>query len=573
MKEIYKTLKEDRIFLIVIVLIFSLFLFPLFNTSFYESHDGHAHVARFAAYYGAIRDGQLIPRWAGSLNYHYGSPLFIFYYPLSGYLSSLLHFLGASFENSFKLLIALSFIAAPLSFYFWVKTFLKKEVAFVGAFFYGLAPFHMLDMYVRGDVAEMIAFALIPLVFWSLENIAQKEQLKFAAFGSIFLGFLILSHNGLSLMFFPVFIAYSFLRSKNVQTLLKCLATIVFGLLLSSFFWIPALYEGKYTNAKLFIGNLYESHFPTVSQLIYSPWGFGPDVGRQGGLSPQIGILYLLLVLLSIFIVLKSTKEKRMMIGWLCIFGLGLFITLSHSSFFWERLPLIKMFEFPWRFTALSSFAATVLACYVFAHIKNKKILYSLLIVLVFATAPFVGVKKYVSHSDSYYKSYPGTTYYHGEASPIWTEGDAGHFPKTRVEVIGGRGMIRDVQTKSQLHTYAIEAKDKVAILDNTVYFPGWKVFVDDKSVPVQFQDPNHRGFITFDIPKGTHKVKVFFRETGVRLIADVLSLACVLILLLLALSRRFKKLGKLSALLYNKKSGKNERSIVYGRKNKKISQ
>src|SRR6185369_6183787 len=107
------------------------------------------------------------PRWAGNLNFGYGTPIFIFYYPLPGYLASLFHSGGLSFETIFKLIIGASSLLAPVSFYLWARLLFKKESALIGALLYGLAPYHFLDLYVRGDVAEMMAFVFVPLVFWS----------------------------------------------------------------------------------------------------------------------------------------------------------------------------------------------------------------------------------------------------------------------------------------------------------------------------------------------------------------------------------------------------------------------
>ena len=54
---------------------------------------------------------------------------------------------------------------------------------------------------------------------------------------------------------------------------------------------------------------------------------------------------------------------------------------------------------------------------------------------------------------------------------------------------------------------------------------PGWKVWVDGKEAPIEYQDLNWRGVITYPVPVGEHKVVVKFTRTKVRLIADLISL------------------------------------------------
>ena len=71
-------------------------------------------------------------------------------------------------------------------------------------------------------------------------------------------------------------------------------------------------------------------------------------------------------------------------------------------------------------------------------------------------------------------------------------------------------------------------------ILDHTQYFPGWRVFVDDVKTPIEFQDQNHRGRITFTVPKGIHTVRVEFGSSPIRTIGNVLSILSGIIGLLL---------------------------------------
>jgi uncharacterized membrane protein len=510
-------------------LFFAIFLSPLLTQHFYQSHDGEAHVARFAAYYQAFSDGQIIPRWAGNLNFGYGTPIFIFYYPLPGYLASFIHLLGINFQDTFKILMAISFILTIACFYLWAKTFLKKEIAILGALFYGLAPYHFLDLYVRGDVAEMMAFVFVPLVFWTIEKFIKTKKLLFLVLGGVFYAACILSHNGVSLMFSPVFLLYLLVRSQNRKIFLQLVVLLILGLLLSAFFWLPALYEGKYTNAKLFIGNMFKDHFPSFFQLIVPNWGFGPDVNKTGGLSPQLGLLYVGFVIASCKLWFGYHKQKKLLGFWLFVFFSALFIILPISGFVWQHFPLLRLYEFPWRFVGLASFAASVLACFVMERIKDKKILIVLLLVLILTSLPLIRVEKFISKSDSYYSNFSGTTYYHGEANPIWTAGDPHKQAEKPVEIIKGKGTVNNIEKKSQLHEYTVSTKEVLGIVDNTHYFPGWQVTVDGKKVPIQFQDPNYRGLITYDVSPGKHNVKVNFTESPIRKIANIATIFAII--------------------------------------------
>jgi len=67
--------------------------------------------------------------------------------------------------------------------------------------------------------------------------------------------------------------------------------------------------------------------------------------------------------------------------------------------------------------------------------------------------------------------------------------------------------------------------------VSNTQYFPGWRVYIDGQKTPIEFQDQNWRGLITFPIPQGTHNIRIQFEETTVRIVANIFSVFSILLL------------------------------------------
>jgi len=521
---------KDNFFLILIVIISLVYLTPIFQPGFFIGHDNVPQVARIAARVKALTDGQFPPRWAGNLNYGYGHPGFIFFYSLSGYLGAFLYFLGISLENGYEFLMAATFILAPIFFYLWVSQFLKKEIAFVSALFYGFSSYSFLDLYVRAHLGESLGLVFIPLVFYFIERNLKKPSIYLTTFGGIVLALLIHSHSILSFMFIFVFFGYILLRGfGNKKVLIYSLGMLGIGLLFSAYFWIPAIFESRFINSKIFLSDWYKGHFLNLSNIIYSKWGFGSNVNEPGGLSAQIGPLHVLFTILCLVIVVKKRKEWRVVLFWLLIFVFGVFMSISLSDFLWSRIHFLQQFQFPWRFTVLTSFSASVLAGYALQMVNSRKLLIISLITLLVLAIPMAKVWKNESKGDAYYFNYPGTGAYHNEATTIWVEGDAYKYPKNRLEIIAGDGKILNVKRKSNRHTFKVNSKTPVRVLDNTVYFPGWQVLVDGQKTPVEFQDMNHRGLITFSVPKGTHDIEVVFRETAIRLFSNMVSLFSII--------------------------------------------
>jgi uncharacterized membrane protein YfhO len=141
--------------------------------------------------------------------------------------------------------------------------------------------------------------------------------------------------------------------------------------------------------------------------------------------------------------------------------------------------------------------------------------------------------KGYLNLNDNYFENYTGTTTWFGENNTIWTAGEAREKAKNPIEIIEGNAKISSLDKQSNRHKFRIVSNDKIKIVDNTVYFPGWQVFIDDKKTEIEFQNPKYRGLITFPVPQGNHEIKVIFKESKVRFFSDILSLASISVLLL----------------------------------------
>jgi hypothetical protein len=537
----YKLIKKN-IYTIFLILIGIFFLQPLLNNSFYLSHDGQAHVARFAAYYKSFLDGQFIPRWAADLNANYGSPLFIFFYPLPGYIASFIHFLGLSFEAVFKVLIFSSFLLSPVFLFTWLRTKGKPLYAFLTSVVYLALPYRFLDTFVRGDVAELLSFVFIPLIFLYIDRVLKKQSACDVIWGSFFYALFVLSHNGVAVIFTPVFLIYSIIEARKTKNYFHVGLIFLFGLGLSAFFWLPSVLEGKYTMAGTALRNLYKSNFISINNLFYSPWGFGPDTNIKGGLSAQIGVLNGIIPFLILPFINKF-KEKKMVVFWVVIFIAAFFMETKYSVILWDRLPVLYLLGFPWRITILSGFASTVLFFYLFNKIDRKALSIVIIIMVLLSSIPLMKFDKLISRKDdNFYLNYIGTTDYSLRTNTIWTAGEFYKVPLAQIEIANGQAMVNDFKKRSISHSFKLNAKTDVLVVDNTVYFPGWKVLVDNRKVPIEFQDINHRGLITFSVKKGMHDVKIFLSETPIRLFSDIISALSLIGIIFFVVKKKNKK-------------------------------
>lgn len=521
-------------YLILAILVSLLPLVSVFSTSdLPHTHDGASHLPRMAAYYKALADGQILPRWAGDLNFGYGLPLFNFIYHTPYLLASLFIKLGASLVLSFKLLMLFSFLLSAVSMFAFAKKLFKDDKpALLVTLFYQFSPFRLVEMMVRGSLGEMFSYAFAPLVLYGLVTLFEQPRIPYFVITAIATFFLVISHNSISLVFFAACCLFVIFFAQSRKNIFFGFMSLTLGLASSAFYWIPALMEHKYTYGDLFMKDMYLAHFPPIQQFII-PNVFNSASLQTGGIAVQIGFFHLLAILLSCFILLSkkniSSVLQRLLLLSLMLTGISIFFMTNISMVFWERISFLRQFQFPWRLLALVSLSGAMAAAgFMSFSFWRKPITYwSLLYIMVFTTAffwkPPLGFDKVTDEKKDYW-NYPLNTTYFGETDVIWSAGPEKEYPKSPVESIEGQATIMNYSKRSNIHTYQVSAIGNVKLVDHTQYFPGWRVYVDNKKTPAEFQDVNWRGQITFPVSTGKHTVKVIFEKSLIQYLSELIS-------------------------------------------------
>jgi len=564
--------KYNKYILIFLILISLMPLFSLFHPGLPVTHDGKDHVARIANFYQSLSEGNIVPRWAGNLNWGYGHPVLMFLYPLPSYLASVFKFLGFGFVDSTKIVFGLSFTLSTLTMYLWLSKAYGKAVGFLGAILYGFAPYRFVDLYVRGAIGEHVAFIFPPLIcFFIYEIYIYYSHIHKPIINSHMLNIglsfsvagLILSHNALSLMFLPVCFLYALyliininFKKNRIYFLLAICFHLMLGFGLSSFFWIPALLEGKYTLRNIVMSNEIYDRFLPLQKLFNPSWNYG----IAGEFPVFLGFPQFLALVLSVFVILKIrllkyTKLFILILALLLIFSL--YLMTGYSLLFWKNIPFLDDFQFPWRFMSLSVFLSSILSALVYElifrrliknkNLFNKAVIFTVMVIVV-STYGMWQPKAYSDKSESFYSGiFEGTTDT-GESSPIWSVRFMERIPVDVSEVISGDANIQWGLRNSTTRDYTIIVEsDKSRILENTLYFPGWKIYSDKELVNPVFQDPEYRGLMTYTLNKGNHDVKIIFGRTKLRIFAETLSVLTFAVISVMIFRSIFMNRDKIS--------------------------
>lgn len=510
---------------IIVILLLLIISFPavkaLLQPGGYTSHDLTHHVIRQISMDKLLSEGQFPPRWSGELNNGYGYPVFLFNYPLPALIGQVFHKLGLGFVDSVKAVLFSSMILSVLGMYLFLNNLLKSRLAaFLGAVFYLYAPIRFLTVYVSAAVGSALALGILPFVFWA---ILRRSTL----IGSISLAALILAHNVTALIFAPVILVFSLIRRPFVILML------LFGLGLSAWFWMPALLEKPYTRFDLIFGKFYQDQFPSLWQLIRSPWGYGlshPQKPEPGDMSYQLGLIHIgVMVVYSLWYLVYGRKgqHKRLGLFVLISFWLSILLMLEISLPVWESLPFLSLVQFPLRFSAVAVFSASLAAALLVKYLPFKKVVFILLLGLVlYANRNHWHINQVFNPGEDYYLNLKTTSTTYGEHLPKWgrimEKGSSG-----KLEFVEGAGKIKVIKDQSAYVLAEVEASSAGQLRFNQFYFPGWEIRVDGKNIVESY------GLPVFDIDQGKHLVLAEFKNTPVRDIANSISIITVIMVIL----------------------------------------
>ena len=543
--------------LLLLVIISFLPLISILRKGGYESGDLSSHVQFAMQFYENLLQGNFLPRWIDQHCSGYGCPVYIFIFLASNYLISILHFIGFSFIAAAKIIIAASFILSGVGMYLWIKDEFGEKPGFTAAIIYLFAPYHLIDLHFRVSIGELISMAILPFLFLTTKKLQETKKLSYFIFTSLFFGLLILSHQVTSFASFPLILLYAyavwFRKRKNkrtIRTALQVLFPYLCGVLLTAFYWLPIFTESKYTTYSL----QNEITFHHFSDFLYSPTLFGLLFqGHKGELYTSIGYTQLVIVAFGLCLLLKrkvAGKEKILLTGSLLTFIILFTMMQSFTKPIWDTIPVIKNFQFSWRLMIESIFAISIISAIVVKKYPGKIFFITLCFISIFYTFLNWGNRKAVPEiNDStlrkqeIWKDYPGQV---DVLTPKWVDiykPWIGKKPKKHIEIINGNAEITEISRKIEKHEYVVQAKTKTVIKENTYYFPGWKLLIDNKETKINFTDKQYPGLITFNLDKGLHKVDIILTDTTDRIISKWISAVTATILgvvILFRLIRRF---------------------------------
>lgn len=534
----------------------------LFSPGYFSMHDD-LQVMRIFQIEKCLADGQIPCRWVPDMAYGYGQAMFNFYSAFPYYLGALIRIVTPlSIIGTVKLLFLLSLVAAAVGMYLLAREFWGKTGGILAAVLYTYAPYHALDIFVRGALAESFALAILPFLWLGFYLLIKKPTFARLAGVTFSLAALFTTHNLSSLIYAPftiVWVAFWIIRFKSGRSIKNVALAGILGFGLASFFILPVIFESSLIQTRFLTLDYlnYEAHFVAVRQLFLDrDWGFGPSIfGPEDELSFAIGWPHWLLgIFLALIAILWLRKRKRLelpllLFGLLGAAGFTAYLTHLRSIPIWKAIPIMSIVQFPWRFLGLTifflSFALGAFAKGVFRFSK----VFSYLII-VFAITLNVGYFKpeYNFPEETDDKKLSGESFLIQQKSAILdylpkTTPDAPKEPAPNNPVIvSGDGRAYNFSKRSNSFFFDAEIYQDAQLQIPVMHFPGWKVVSGGNVIP---SGPmGDYGLITISLPQGKHIIQGRFENTPVRSLGNAMTVTSALVIfggfLLKANKRKF---------------------------------
>jgi hypothetical protein len=521
-----------------------------FGPGYYIMHDD-LQVMRIFQMEKCFSDGQIPCRWSPDMAYGYGQAMFNFYSAFPYYLGTLMRMVAPlSIMGTVKMLFFISLLGAGIGMYLLAREFWGNWGGILAAVLYTFAPYHALDIFVRGALAESFALAILPFLWLTLYLVVKKPSFPKVAGAALSLAALLMTHNISTLMYAPftvLWVLFWLIYLKNWKSLVSIAIAGLLGIGLAAFFILPVIFEQSLIQIQHLTSEYsdYRAHFVTLKQLFLDrKWGDGPSIfGPKDDISFQIGWphwwLGVFLFTTAVSWLKKEKKKEKtlLLLGLLGLAGFCAFLTHSRSFFIWKTIPIMAFIQFPWRWLGPTifflSFAGGAMARLKIKH-KGYLAAGTIFLAVVLNFRYFIPVHFSSKVRDE--EKLRGVAFELQQKAAILD-----YLPKTaRVapeavgpetpKIISGDGEIFGFVKRSNSFSFETQIYQESEVEIPIMYFPGWIVIVDNQVVPGELHGAH--GVMKVTLSPGKHIVRGRFQNTPIRSLGNGLTLLTGFILL-----------------------------------------
>ena len=503
-----------------------------------------------------LHAGVFPARWMPDAAYGLGYPFFNYYAALPYYLGAIFNLIGFDLLVSIKLVQTLGCVFAAWAMYRWAGRHTPaRSAAWLIAVAYTFAPFHLINVYVRGDsLSEFYAFVFYPLILLSIDRVIESPR----SFGWLALSYggLIMTHNVSALIFSPFVLLYaaatlfkSEIRNRKSK-IIALAAGLLLSFALSAWFWLPALGEANLVqldNQTTGYFN-YAEHF-RAANLIQNSIGFDYTIAADAqsstpfamGLAQAIGTG---LGLIALSVTWRRARDRYFRVFVIVGLLVSTLMITPVSKVLWDTLPLLPLTQFPWRFLSIQALFASVTIGYLASCIVHpaSRVGLSIAVGLTLAAAVLLPLHPDYLPIRADEITPARLQLYEAFTGNIGTTIRAEYLPRTmiprpytgetlmesqpyplRAIVSHGDALALIFQWGATWQTWSAQVASDAAVLNVPILFwPGWAAWIDGQ--PAEIRAAPDLGYTQIDVSRGSHRLDFKLMDTPLRAFSGAVS-------------------------------------------------
>lgn len=507
----------------------------LVNPGTPASFDGPVHISNMVQIAESLKSGEF-PRWGDGFA-NYGMPIPIIAQQTTSYLGGFFILLTNNPTFSYALVVFVGALLSCITLDMFFRKHVSPNASLVGIFLFNLAPYRIMNVYVRGALPEFFGSVFLPLILVGIYEVLVEKRKRGPLLIALGTTGTLLTHPFLIVIYAFLYIPYGlyyFLQSsKKIRDTIYLSASFVTGLLLSAYYILPLFAEIRYfyygQTANHFVPNQYLPWERFTDWSWY--YSYDTDIYTRAHLIkpgfPEIAIFATFFIFVLLQIVKRRIIKEQI---FLSITGITiLFFTSGLSVPLYEHINFLGGIQHAWRMLSAFIFIPPLLVALALHKAKSPILIFGVVVLFTILRFPQLYGKNYhIKPYEAYHKPVENL---HGTImNTVWTSNTKDYAVQSKKPAIfEGEGEIEIVQVKNALRVYRVKAETPLKMVDYTFYYPGWHVYVDGVDNPIQFQDPSYRGVITYDVPEGEHEIILKFEETKTRQVANIISVLTII--------------------------------------------
>ena len=501
---------------------------PFFHFGIPSGHDFEFHFNSWLEVVQHWKEGVLFPHWSALAHYGYGEARFIFYPPLSWLLGG-----GLGLVLPWKLVtgayIWLALLLAGASMFALARRCLQPWEALFAALFYTVNPYHLVIVYWRSALAELLASAYIPLLLLLVLKLSERSRRVVILLGLVLAAGWLTNVPTAVMMTYSVAMLAVWVAASNRSWLpvIRAAIALVVGVLLAAVYLVPVLHQQSWASLSQVLS-------PGVSpqdNFLFAKTT-DPSHDRFNLVVSIVAVWEMALVAALLFL----SRKRRLplcwpLLAWSAVCGILMF---RLTQPLWTYLPELRYVQFPWRWLLCLSVALALLTVIAVRHWWMRAFIWvvalgSVLLAWQHLMVPWWDtngdIQEMVDNQQDGIGNEGADEYVPATADPYAIDQNA---PQVRYEGAGNAQIKTQAWESEERRIVATAAKSGKLVL-HLFNYPSWNVEENGRRVPTETAPQT--GQLIVPVKAGENRIQITYAEGWDRWLGGAISLATLLTL------------------------------------------